>query len=258
MILTPDLLLSAYRQGFFPMAHEGAKKNHKQSHKQEILWYQPERRGLLPLAHFHIPKRLRPLLNKDDYTITLNHDFLSVITACATASITGTRQGKTWINDEIINAYHNLHSLGFAHSLEVYDPVQQELVGGIYGVTLGAAFFGESMFSRKTNASKIALTYLAAHLLKQGFMLFDTQYLTPHLARFGGFECLHDDYIALLEEALRHPRDFITKPQSSGISSSALCASEDAGLSDKGLSSAVFSLSKDVLSPLLHSKTHTS
>jgi leucyl/phenylalanyl-tRNA--protein transferase len=249
MTLTPDLLLNAYCQGFFPMASGD-------NPSQKIYWYQPERRGLLPIAQFHIPKRLKPILHKHDYTITLNADFLGIITACATGSLGKERRNNTWINDDIITAYHSLHRLGFAHSLEVYNKAQQ-LIGGIYGVAIGGAFFAESMFSNHTNGSKIALTYLAAHLYHQGFTLFDTQYLTPHLKTFGGYECTHADYLRLLEKALALDCAFIpSAPQSSGISSSAPSGSALGAGAD--LSAGAFSLSPAVLSPLLHSKTHTS
>lgn len=160
----------------------------------KILWFSPESRGLIPLdEHFHIPKGLRRALRKAPYEVRHNGDFEAVISAC------GERE-ETWIDETIIAAYVRLHELGFAHSFECWDA--QGLQGGLYGVQLGRAFFGESMFSRKTDASKIALVHLVEWLRDQGAVLLDTQWMTDHLRQFGGFEVPRVEYLARLEEAL--------------------------------------------------------
>ncbi len=159
-----------------------------------ILWFSPEMRGLIPLdERFHIPRRLRANLRKRPFEVRVNSDFPATMRGCA-------ERKNTWIDERIIEAYTALHNLGCAHSIECWD--EDGLQGGLYGVTLGAAFFGESMFSRKTNASKTALVVTHAIIRKCGFKLFDTQWITDHLRQFGGFEQSRDQYLDLLSEAI--------------------------------------------------------
>lgn len=192
-MITPQLLLQAYGAGIFPMAET--------RDDPEVFWVDPKLRGIMPLDGFHISRSLRRRLLRDDYQISLNRDFEGVVTGCADRE-------ETWINDTIFDLYRQLHSAGFAHSLEVWQG--SELVGGVYGVTLGSAFFGESMFSRTTDASKIALAFLVDHLNEAGFSLFDTQFITPHLASLGGIEISRDAYHNLLSNALDLQASFTT------------------------------------------------
>ena len=189
--LTAELLLGAYASGIFPMAEA--------RDSAEIFWVDPRRRGILPLDNFHISRSLRRSLRKEDWTITINCDFEDVVAACAD-------RPETWINGEIARLYSELHAAGHAHSLEVREGAA--LIGGIYGVTLGAAFFGESMFSRRTDASKIALAYLVDRLHRAGFRLFDTQFVTDHLRSLGAVEIDRGTYRRLLAAALRQKADF--------------------------------------------------
>lgn len=160
----------------------------------EIYWVDPPQRGIFPIEHFHISKSLRRRLNKRDVIVTTNRNFEAVVKACA-------NRKETWINEEIFALYLALHQNGYAHSIEVTDQ-ENCLIGGVYGVTLGSAFFGESMFSTKTNGSKIALAYLISHLKQRGFTLFDTQFITDHLESLGAIEIDRAEYHELLEEAL--------------------------------------------------------
>jgi leucyl/phenylalanyl-tRNA--protein transferase len=189
--LTADLLLRAYAAGVFPMA-EGR-------HSDEIFWVDPRRRGILPLRNFHISRSLRRSLRRDDYTVTTDRAFDAVVAGCAD-------RPETWINDEIARLYSELHAAGFAHSLEIH--AGGGLVGGIYGVALGGAFFGESMFSRRRDASKLALAYLVDRLRQGGFRLFDTQFVTDHLRSLGAVEVSRDAYRHMLAAALRSRADF--------------------------------------------------
>lgn len=193
MLLTPDLLLSAYAQGIFPMAGED----------DTIYWYDPDPRAILPLDKFHIPRSLRRTARRGGYDITRDKAFGEVIRACAQPAF---GREETWINEEIIQAYEQLNWLGFAHSVEVWR--DDLLVGGLYGVTLNGLFAGESMFSRETDASKIALVHLVAHLRKQGFLLLDIQFLTEHLERFGALEITREQYKKVLALALKQPVEF--------------------------------------------------
>lgn len=193
--LNPDILLAAYANGAFPMGES------RDSNK--VNWYTATERGIIPLANAHVPRRLQKTLLNNPYTITTNHNFVGVMQGCAEVRTIGVDEdagGDTWINTPIIAAYTDLHKRGHAHSLEVWDG--ESLIGGIYGVSLGRAFFGESMFSRKRDASKIALVHLIARLHYHGFMLFDAQFLTDHLAQFGAVAIPADDYSALLAGAL--------------------------------------------------------
>jgi leucyl/phenylalanyl-tRNA--protein transferase len=195
LVLTPDLLLQAYAYGIFPMA-EDAKSN-------EIFWYNPPLRGVIPLdQRFHVPSRLRRTIRKAPYIIKLNTAFTEVMRACASPTADSDRQ-STWINEEIIEAYSGLHQRGHAHSVEAWQ--DNLLIGGLYGVSLGAAFFGESMFSRKTDASKIALVHLVSLLRHSGFILLDTQFQTEHLRQFGTIEIERQAYHHLLINAVEKP-----------------------------------------------------
>ena len=195
MTVTPDLLLEAYRAGVFPMAE------HRDD--PEVFWVDPRKRGVFPLGGFHISRSLAKALRRDDYTVTRNTAFGDVIDACADRS-------ETWINHDIRYLYEELHRRGAAHSLEVWQDTR--LVGGIYGVTVGAAFCGESMFSRRRDGSKIALAWLVDLLLRSGFVLFDTQFLTPHLASLGAVEITRSDYHRQLAKALQQEADFTSQP----------------------------------------------
>ena len=195
MSLTPEILLHAYSIGVFPMAE------HRDD--PEIFWVDPKRRGIFPLNGFHISRSLARKMKRSDYRIAVNEDFLGVVDACAD-------RAETWINTEIREQYKHLHSMSYAHSLEVWD--EANLVGGVYGVVLGAAFFGESMFSRRTDASKIALAFLVDRLRVAGFTLFDTQFLTAHLASLGAVEISRTDYRDLLADAISGTADFLAPP----------------------------------------------
>ncbi|MGI3163129.1 leucyl/phenylalanyl-tRNA--protein transferase [Pseudooceanicola sp. 200-1SW] len=190
--ITPELLLQAYASGIFPMA-EGRDD-------PELFWVDPRRRGLFPLDGFHISRSLRRALRRPDHQVSFDRDFLGVLEGCAD-------RPETWINAEITRLYDALFDRGFAHSVEVWD-TQGALIGGVYGVTLGGAFFGESMFSRRTDASKIALAWLVDRLNLAGFALFDTQFLTHHLASLGAIEVPRAVYHAQLSEALLQEADF--------------------------------------------------
>lgn len=185
MILSPEIVLRAYRTGIFPMAE------HRDD--PELFWVDPRRRGIIPLDGFHISRSLARRLRRDDYRVTLNRDFPAVIDGCAD-------RRDTWISSELRDIYETLFALGHAQSLEVW--IGDDLVGGVYGVTLGRAFCGESMFSRRRDASKIALAWLVDQLNRTGYTLFDTQFLTPHLASLGGVEISRASYRQKLAEAL--------------------------------------------------------
>ncbi|SIO02771.1 leucyl/phenylalanyl-tRNA--protein transferase [Vannielia litorea] len=189
--LTPDLLLRAYRIGLFPMADDADAK--------EIYWVEPRMRGIFPLENFHISRSLARLIRRELFTISTNTDFGGVMDGCAA-------RDTTWINKEIHTVYRKLHALGHAHSLEVWEG--DALVGGVYGVAIGGCFCGESMFSRRRDASKLALAYLVDHLRRAGFVLFDTQFITPHLASLGAIEISQQEYRRQLSEALKLTCDF--------------------------------------------------
>jgi len=169
----------------------------------ELFWVDPRRRGILPLDAFHVPRRLRRVLRHGEFEIRCDTAFEEVISGCAEAT---EKRPNTWINDEILRLYAALFARGAAHSVEVW--CDDVLVGGLYGVSLGAAFFGESMFSRATDASKVALVHLIARLQTGGYRLLDTQFLTPHLARFGGIEITRAHYHRLLADALAYRASF--------------------------------------------------
>ena len=185
MTLSPELLLQAYRAGIFPMAE------HRDD--PELFWVDPRRRGVIPMQGFRISRSLARRLRRDDYEVTFDRDFEGVIDACAD-------RRETWINSEIRALFTELHRRGHAHSIEVW--MQDELVGGVYGLEVGGAFCGESMFSRRRDGSKIALAWLIDLLRRAGFILFDTQFLTEHLASLGAIEIPRHQYRAQLATAL--------------------------------------------------------
>lgn len=195
--LTLEILLSAYRRGLFPMAE--ARED------PDLFWVDPKFRGIMPLDQFHVSRSLRKRILKEDYEITISSAFAEVVAACA-------ERPKTWINDTIFELYCSLAKKKQAHSLEVWQDSQ--LVGGVYGVIIGAAFFGESMFSRRSDASKIALAYLVHRLRHTGFKLFDTQFITPHLASLGAIEVPRTIYLRYLSEALNSAADFTNQSYS--------------------------------------------
>jgi leucyl/phenylalanyl-tRNA--protein transferase len=182
-IISAALLLEAYGSGIFPMASEGG----------EIAWFSPDPRGILPLDAFHVPHGLKRALRKGVFEIRIDQAFEAVMRACAERS-------ETWISEEIIASYLNLHHLGYAHSVEAWR--QGQLAGGLYGVALSGAFFGESMFYRETDASKVALAALVERLRERQYRLLDTQYVTPHLETFGAVEISRAQYLRLLRQAL--------------------------------------------------------
>ncbi|MFA8444257.1 leucyl/phenylalanyl-tRNA--protein transferase [Yoonia sp.] len=190
-ILTADLLLQAYQVGVFPMS-EGRDD-------PEVFWVDPRMRGIMPLDAFHISRSLARSMRRGRYSVTYNTAFSAVVQGCAD-------RDETWINSTIFDLYSALHDRGYAHSIEVWD--DDRLVGGVYGVAIGGAFFGESMFSRITDASKIALAYLVDRLRLGGYQLFDTQFITPHLASLGAVEVPRDHYRAMLVEALTKEASF--------------------------------------------------
>ena len=187
--MTPEVLLRAYAAGIFPMAES--------ADDPELFWVDPRRRGILPLDAFHVPRRLRRVVRGGPFEIRVDSAFEAVLLGCAKAT---EKRPNTWINDEIVRLYTGLFARGAAHSVECWHC--GELAGGLYGVSIGAAIFGESMFSRAADASKVALVHLAARLRLGGYRLLDTQFLTPHLARFGGIEISRARYHRLLAEAL--------------------------------------------------------
>jgi len=189
MELTPDILLRAYAIGIFPMA-EG--REHRELH-----WIDPEQRGVLPLDAFHVPRKLRRRIRRGDFKVTCDNAFAKVIEFCAEPA---DNRPDTWINPAIQNLYSELHGMGFAHSIECWQ--DDELVGGLYGVSLGAAFFGESMFSRVDDASKVALAHLVLRLRRGGYRLLDTQFVTAHLERFGVIEIPRQEYRSALAQAI--------------------------------------------------------
>jgi leucyl/phenylalanyl-tRNA--protein transferase len=187
--LTPDLLLCAYASGLFPMAND--------RHDPTIHWIDPKRRGVLPLHRFHQPRSLRKTIRRGLFEVRVDRAFAQVIEACAEAR---PERPRTWLNDELIALYCALHRRGYAHSVEAW--ADGRLVGGVYGVSLGAAFFGESMFTRARDASKVALAALVERLSAGGYRLLDTQFVTDHLRRFGAIEIARERYRRELQRAL--------------------------------------------------------
>ena len=191
--LDPETLLSAYSQGVFPMADRHGR----------VQWYSADPRGIIPLDAFHVPHTLGQLIrNGKGIDVRINYDFSATMRACRDA-----RTNSTWINEKLVAAYTRLHDLGFAHSVETW--WDGELAGGLYGVSLGGAFFGESMFHRRRDASKIALVALVKRLQEKGFGLLDTQASTSHLKRFGCIEIPASDYLRRLDVALKNKCSFV-------------------------------------------------
>lgn len=200
--LTPELLLHAYARGYFPMADSADDPGY--------FWVYPQRRGIIPLDAFHLPRKLARVVRSGRFRVSVDWDFPAVIAACAEPGPHPQRR-NTWINAVIRDAYTELHRLGFAHSVECRDE-NGTLVGGLYGVRLGAAFFGESMFSRATDASKVALVHLVGRLKAGGFCLLDSQFITAHLMQFGAIEIPRQRYLDLLFDALPRSADFYCLP----------------------------------------------
>ncbi|MDE2240769.1 MAG: leucyl/phenylalanyl-tRNA--protein transferase [Rhodospirillales bacterium] len=203
-VLTPDLLLRAYRLGLFPMAESRESRT--------LHWLDPDSRGVLPLNGFHIPRSLMKTLRSSRFTVTADEDFPGTIAACAAQR---SNRPETWINHEIETLFVELYRLGFAHSVESWE--DGKLVGGLYGAALGGVFFGESMFSTATDASKIALAHLVARLRLGGYTLLDTQFITTHLARFGAQEVPRGTYHTMLAEAVEVQARFPLRPDPAAL-----------------------------------------
>ena len=191
MLIEKALLVQAYRQGIFPMAMDDG----------EIGWFSPDPRGILPLEAMHVPSRLARVIRSGRFEVVIDRDFEAVMRACA-----ADREEGTWISEDIIESYVALHRAGLAHSVEAWR--NGRLAGGLYGVHLGGAFFGESMFHVETDASKVALAALVTRLRDRGFSLLDIQWVTPHLAQFGAIEIPRPEYLARLARALVQPCTF--------------------------------------------------
>jgi len=202
--ITPELMLRAYRHGLFPMAET--------RRGDRLYWLDPERRGVLPLDRFHLPRRLLRTVFSGALDIAADRDFPATIAGCAAAA---PGREDTWINPQIEHLFHELHRMGFAHSVEVRH--DGRLVGGLYGVVMGAVFFGESMFSAMRDASKVALVHLVARLRLGGFQLLDTQFVTAHLAQFGAAEIPREEYKSRLAAALEAPARWILDPHPAAL-----------------------------------------
>jgi leucyl/phenylalanyl-tRNA---protein transferase len=203
--ITPEVLLRAYACGIFPMAESADDPS--------LFWVEPEMRGVIPLDDFHISSRLARTVRADTFTVTVDTAFKAVIAGCAAPQ---PGRDDTWINRRIRELYIGLHELGHSHSVEVWE--NGDLVGGLYGVNLGRAFFGESMFHRARDASKVALVHLVARLIEGGFTLLDTQYVTEHLRSFGATEVPRRRYRALLDKAIMGDADFLKLPIDRSVS----------------------------------------
>lgn len=206
--LTPEIVLEAYAQGVFPMA--------ERRDDPDLFWVSPDHRGILPLDRFHVSKRLARTVRSDRFQVTSDTAFDAVLRGCAEPA---EGREQTWINNEILSLYTGLHRIGHAHSIECWRG--GKLVGGLYGVRLGGAFFGESMFSRERDASKVALVHLVGRLIAQGFQLLDAQFLTKHLKTFGAIEIPRNQYLRRLDQALRKPAYWSASSGSSTGSSTA-------------------------------------
>lgn len=200
LVLTPELILEAYAHGLFPMAYS--------ADSPYVHWVCPEMRGQLSITDIHIPRRLKTTLRQAPFDIRINTAFEDVIRGCAEPH---DNRPETWINESIIENFCTLNERGHAHSLECWDG--DSLMGGIYGLQLGGAFFGESMFSRARDASKVALIHMAARLWRGGFKIFDTQFVNDHLEQFGVYEIEHKEYLATLTPALKEKADFILQAE---------------------------------------------
>lgn len=195
LTLTSDLLLTAYASGVFPMANDRDDPT--------VQWIDPQHRGIIPLDGFHLPRSLKKVIRKNIFTIRADTAFAEVIRSCAECR---DDRPRTWLNDDLIDLYCDVHEQGYAHSVECW--IGDRLVGGAYGVSLGSAFFGESMFSRERDASKVALAALVDRLIKGGYRLLDTQFVTDHLRQFGAIEIPREAYHRRLRQALECPAIF--------------------------------------------------
>lgn len=253
-----DLLLNAYAHGIFPMADS--------RDDTEAFWVEPQQRAILPLDQFHVSKSLAKTIRQDRFEVSCDRDFAAVIRLCAES--VDDRQ-ETWINSEIENAFLDLHRAGLAHSVECWR--DGRLVGGLYGLAMGKAFFGESMFSRATDASKVAMAWLVARMKHGGFTLLDCQFMTEHLKSLGAIDISQNRYLELLNLALANVRAQVSTVASSplsvaslagaGAGEGALSAGADWGALDRLLAEVSFGSSSGASSPgklILHSLTHTS
>ena len=204
MNINEETILKGYSLGIFPMSESFDDPN--------VYWINPKKRGVIPINNFKISKSLRKEIKKKKFKITINKNFNEIITNCAKKT---KKRPTTWINKEIIKLYSNLHEIGHAHSIEAW--FQNKLVGGLYGVSLGSAFFGESMFSNITNASKICLIYLIANLKIKGFTLLDTQFINSHLKKLGAIEISRKKYLKMLGNSLKKNANFNKKVSQSSI-----------------------------------------
>ena len=202
--ITVDLMLRAYRAGLFPMAE--TRKGDR------LYWLDPEKRGVLPLEGFHLPRRLARTVLSNSFAVTVDQDFAGTIAGCASPA---PGRDDTWINPQIERLFSELYRLGHAHSVESRQGGQ--LVGGLYGVAIGGVFFGESMFSFARDASKVALVHLVARLRLGGFRLLDTQFVTAHLAQFGAEELVREEYKTQLNQALAAPAEFVAAPEPAAL-----------------------------------------
>ena len=202
--ITPELIIRAYRAGIFPMSED--------ADDEDLFWVSPEMRGIIPLEGFHVSASLRKAIRKSGFVVRTDTDFAAIIEGCATV---GADRDSTWINRTIRSVYGELFRRGVAHTVEVWDG--GELVGGLYGLAIGGAFFGESMFHRRTNASKIAMAHLVDRLRAGGFVLLDTQFVTPHLASLGGIEIPREEYEDRLADALLVEGDWSALDRSAAI-----------------------------------------
>lgn len=203
--ITPEILLKAYAAGIFPMAEDADDPS--------LFWVEPRERGIIPLETFHVPKRLARTVRSDEFEVRVDQDFDAVIAGCAAPAID---REKTWINRRIRDLYGQLFDAGFCHTVEVYR--DNRLVGGLYGVRLKGAFFGESMFHSERDASKVALVHLVARLKRGGFTLLDTQFVTPHLAQFGAIEVSRRSYKQMLRSALEYEGNWYVWPKDRPVS----------------------------------------
>lgn len=203
--ITADLIIHAYAQGIFPMAET--------AESSDVFWVDPKKRGIIPLDQFHLPRKLARTIRKAPFDIRIDTAFIEVIKGCADTIMNAGRQ-ETWINDQIIGLYAQLFDQGFVHTVECWQ--DGELVGGLYGVSIGGAFCGESMFHRVTDASKVALAYLVARLKVGGYCLLDTQFITPHLSQFGAMEIPRHDYKMRLAQALEIDGDYYSLGRDAG------------------------------------------
>jgi leucyl/phenylalanyl-tRNA--protein transferase len=203
--ITPDILLKAYAAGIFPMAEDADDPS--------LFWVEPRERGIIPLDTFHISKRLARTVRSDQFEIRVDQDFDGVVAGCAAP---GADREKTWISRRIRELYGELFDAGYCHTVEVYR--DDRLVGGLYGVRLNGAFFGESMFHTERDASKVALVHLVARLRRGGFALLDTQFVTSHLAQFGAVEVPRRTYKQMLRNAMEHAADWESWPLSKIVS----------------------------------------